>query len=132
EGPVDVDADLAGDAQVGQGSEVGRSLLHGEDAHPATGEPADDPADGQDPEQCSGGSPDTAVPAAASECPAIGEHGPVSDEIEDQVVARAGAGDVLTAVVDHGVRAERPHEVELAGVVDPRDVRTEPLGELEG
>ena len=41
------------------------------------------------------------------------------------------AGEVLAAVVDHLVGAERPHEVELAGVVDAGHVRTEPLGELD-
>ena len=35
------------------------------------------------------------------------------------------------AVVDHVVRAHRPHEVLLAGVVDAGDVRAEPLGELD-
>ena len=48
---VDVDADVAGDAQVGERLEAGRSLSHGEDADAASGEPAGDPADGQDAQQ---------------------------------------------------------------------------------
>ena len=43
----------------------------------------------------------------------------------------AGAGEVLAAVVDHLVGAERAHEVELAGVVDAGHVRAAPLGELD-
>ena len=88
---VDVDADVTGDAQVGQRLEVGRPLLHGEHPHPATGEPAGDPADRHDAQQRSHGPADAAVTAAAGECSAVGEHRPVRDEIEDEVV-RLGRG----------------------------------------
>lgn len=41
---VDVDADLACEAQVGERLKLGWTLSHGEDADPASGEPAGDPA----------------------------------------------------------------------------------------
>ena len=77
------------------------------------------------------GPADAAVAAAVGEGSAVGEHRPVRDEIEDQVVRLLGAGEVLAAVVDHLVGAERPHERELGGVVDARHVRAESLGELD-
>jgi hypothetical protein len=55
----------------------------------------------------------------------------VRHQIEHTVVPLAGAREVLRPVVDNVIRAERPHEVELAGVVDARDVRARPLGELD-
>jgi hypothetical protein len=38
--------------------------------------------------------------------------------------------EVLATVVDHVIRADRPHEVELARVVDAGHLCAEPLGEL--
>jgi pyrimidine operon attenuation protein/uracil phosphoribosyltransferase len=55
----------------------------------------------------------------------------VRDEIEDEVVRLVGAGEVVAAVVDHVVGSQRPHEVELAGVVDTGHVRAGPLGQLD-
>jgi hypothetical protein len=56
----------------------------------------------------------------------------VRHEIEDEVVAQAAAGEVVCAMIDHVVRAERPHEVELGGVVHPGHVGASPLGQLDG
>ena len=55
----------------------------------------------------------------------------MSDEVEDEVVRLVATREVLTAVVDDFVSTERPHEVELAGIVDTGHVCTEPLGELD-
>ena len=65
EGAVDVDGDVAGDAQVGQWLEVGWALLHCEDPQRAMGEPAGEPADRQDAEQRSQRPADAAVTAVA-------------------------------------------------------------------
>src|SRR4029078_6401428 len=53
------------------------------------------------------------------------------DEVDERVVRLIRAREVLAAVVDHLVGTERAHEVELAGIVDARDMRTAPLGELD-
>src|SRR5262245_45148306 len=74
ERPIDVDADVAGDAQIGERLKVRRSLPHGEYADPAAGEPAGDPADRQDPKQRSDRSADAAVAAAGREGASVGEH----------------------------------------------------------
>jgi hypothetical protein len=55
----------------------------------------------------------------------------VRDQIQDQVVRLVGAGEVVAAVVDHLVGSQRPHELELAGVVDTGNVCAGPLGQLD-
>jgi hypothetical protein len=47
QGAVDVDSDLAADTELGERLEVGRTLLHSEHPHRATGDPADDPSDAE-------------------------------------------------------------------------------------
>ena len=83
------------------------------------------------PEQRRRGPADAPVAAAVGERPAAGEHRPMRDEVEDEVVRLDGAGEVLAAIVDHLVGTQRPHELQLAGVVDPGDVRADALGELD-
>jgi hypothetical protein len=56
----------------------------------------------------------------------------VSDEIQNEVVWLVTAGEVLAAVVDHFIGTERPHELELAAIVDAGDVRAEAFGQLDG
>jgi hypothetical protein len=67
--------------------------------------------------------PDAAVAAVALECSTVRKHRAIRDEIEDEVIALVGTGEVGALVVDHLVRAERPHEVKLAAVVDSSYVR---------
>src|SRR5687767_12764445 len=54
--------------------------------------------------------------AAADERPPVGEHRPVGNQGQDEVVRLLAAREVLAAVDEDLVCTERPHEVELAGV----------------
>src|SRR5450759_3340114 len=54
----------------------------------------------------------------------------LADRVEDDVVRLAALGEVLLRVVDHPVRSERPHELEVLGAADSGDVRAEVLGQL--
>ena len=56
----------------------------------------------------------------------------VAHQVEDDVEAPAGRGDVLGRVVDDGVRAEGPHELHVAGAAHGGDVGTECLADLHG
>ena len=60
----------------------------------------------------------------------IGKYGPVRGQVQNQVVRLGGPGEVVSAIVDHAIRTDRPHEVQLGGVVNTGDVSTEPLREL--
>src|SRR6185503_18881771 len=80
---VDVDADVAGDAQVGERLKLGRTLSHGEDADPASGDPAGDPADRHDAQQRADRPADAAILAAGGERSPVRQHRPVGDEVED-------------------------------------------------
>ena len=51
-------------------------------------------------------------------------------QVQDQVVRLGGPGEVAPAIVDHPIRADRLHEVQLGGVVNTGDVSTHPLREL--
>ena len=95
-------------------------------------EPAGDPADRHHTQQRRHGPADATVTTVAGERSAIGEHRSMGDEIEDQVVRLVAASEIVAAVVDHLVGAERPHELELAGVVDSGHVRPKTLGQLDG
>jgi hypothetical protein len=128
---VDVDADIAGKAQVGYGLEVRRALLDEKHSDPAVGEPADDGADRDNAQQSRHGSPDTSITAAGGEGTPVGEHRAMNDEIEDEVVWLVAPGKVLTSVIDHLVRTDRPHELELTGVVDTGHMRTRSLSQLD-
>jgi hypothetical protein len=127
---VDVDADISGDAQLGQRLEVRGAFLHDEHAHPASCERAGDPAECHRAEQPTHRPTDAPIATARGERSAVGEHRSSGDQIEDQVVGTS-AREVLASVIDHHVRAERPHVFELAGVVDARDVRAESLALLD-
>lgn len=98
---VDVYGDVARDAHIREQGEPGGSLPHGKHAYPVPGEPASDPADRHDAQQRRYGPVDAAVAAAAGQRPALGEHRPVRDEVEDQVVGLIATGKVMAAVVDH-------------------------------
>ena len=108
-----------------------RPRLHGEHPDPAAAGQAHHRAGREDAQQGGHRAADAAVAAARGEGAPVGEHRAVRDEVEDEVV-RPVPGEVVAAVVDDLVGAERAHEVELAGVVDPRDVRTRQLRELDG
>jgi hypothetical protein len=110
---------------------VGWSEVDDQDPQSPAGEPSGDGADREHAQQRADGTSDTAVAAARRERPPVGEHRPPDDQIEDQVVGLPPR-EVLAAVVDDVVGAERAHELELAGVVDTRDMSTESLGELDG
>jgi hypothetical protein len=122
---------MSGDAECGERLEMRRPLAHCQYADPSTREPTDDRADRDDSNQCRHRPADTAIPATASERPPVGEHRAMGDEIEDPVVRLGAAGEVFAVVVDHLVGAQRPHEVELAGVVDSGHVGTCPLRQLD-
>src|SRR5690606_3411920 len=79
---VDVDADLARHAQVGQRLEVAGALLDRQYADPAPGRPARDDADREQAQQRAHRTADAPVAPAAGEGPAVGEHRPVGDEVE--------------------------------------------------
>src|SRR5919109_294253 len=96
------------------------------------GEPAEDRADRHNAQQCRHRSPDASITAGRGECTEVGEYRPMNDEIQDEVVWLVAAGKVLASVIDHLVRADRPHEVQLAGVVDTGHMRTQSLGQLDG
>jgi hypothetical protein len=78
------------------------------------------------------------LPADDHERPLRGEgapqvrHGAVPSDVEDDVVAVAGVGEVLPGVIDDVVGAERPHQVQLAGAADAGDFRSQCLGDLHG
>jgi hypothetical protein len=55
----------------------------------------------------------------------------MSDQVQDEVVRLAIAGEVVAPVVDHLIGTKRPHELELSSVVDPGDVRTKAFGQLD-
>ena len=121
-----------GDAEVGQRLEVGRTLLHREHPDRAAGEPRRPPSRPVSTRSSARTDPPThRYRAAGRQRAPVGEHRPVRDQVQDQVVRRVRAGEVVPAVVDHLVRADRPHEVQLGGVVDPGHVGAEPLGELD-
>lgn len=61
---------------------------------------------------------------------APGEHGPMSDQVQDEVVRLAVSCEVLASVVDHLIGTERPHELELRRVVHAGDVRTQAFRQL--
>src|SRR6266511_2346694 len=54
----------------------------------------------------------------------------VPREVDDDVVALAGPGEVLLRVVDDRVRADRPERVQLPGGIHTGHVRSVCLGEL--
>ena len=93
EDAVDVDLDLAGDAQVGQRLEVGRPLLHDEHPDRAAGEPArPTAADGEHAQQRAHRPADAPVRAAGCERAPVGEDRPVRDQVQDQVVRLGRSG----------------------------------------
>lgn len=55
----------------------------------------------------------------------------VADQVEDDVVARPAAGDVLAGVIDDVVRAEGADELEVAPAAHPRHLGAERPGELD-
>ena len=127
-GALDVDGDLAATHRSASGSKWGGPSLT---ASTLSRRPVIRPheAGREHAQQGRHRSADAVVAAAGKQGPAVGEDRPVGDQVEDEVVAFAG--EVLAAVVDYLVRADRPHEVELAGVVHARHVGTGPLGELD-
>jgi hypothetical protein len=74
EGPVDVDAHVTGDAQVGQGLEMGGPLLDEQDTEPAAGGSPGDGADREHTQHRRDRSSDAPISAAGSERSTIGEH----------------------------------------------------------
>jgi hypothetical protein len=54
----------------------------------------------------------------------------VPREVDDDVVALAGPGEVLPGVVDDPIRADRPERVQLPGGIHTGHVRSVCLGEL--
>jgi hypothetical protein len=54
----------------------------------------------------------------------------VSDAVEDHVVRLPARGEVLARVIDHAIRANGPHEVQIPCAADPGNVRTKRLGDL--
>jgi hypothetical protein len=56
----------------------------------------------------------------------------VSRDVEDEVVALAGSGEILLRVIDDPVRADRPEHLELPGAVHGGHVCSVRLGELHG
>src|ERR1700682_1215211 len=54
----------------------------------------------------------------------------LTDRVEDDVVRLAVLGEVFLRVVDHLVRSERSHELEVLGVAYRGDVRAEGPGQL--
>src|ERR1700694_3814112 len=54
----------------------------------------------------------------------------LTDRVEDDVVRMAARGEVFLRVVDHLVRSERSHELEVLGVAYRGDVRAEGPGQL--
>src|SRR5207253_1367527 len=73
--------------------------------------------------------------------PAGGERA-VADAVENGVIASARVRafrwlprrgeEILPRVVDHVVRAERPHEIDVPGAADAGDFGPEPLRDLNG
>jgi hypothetical protein len=55
----------------------------------------------------------------------------MGDEVEDHVVRLVSTGEVLAAVIDHLVRSDRVHQIQLPRVVDAGHVRTAPLRQLD-
>jgi hypothetical protein len=127
---VDVDLDLAGDASLGEGREVVWALLDHQQPDAAPGEPAEQGADRHDPQERRHRPTHAAVPTATGQRTSIREHRPGRNEVED-VIERCELREVRAAVVDHLVGAQRPHELELARVVDAGHVRPRALGELD-
>ena len=85
-------ADLPGDAEVGERLEVGRPLLHDEHPDRATGEPPDHRAGGEHAQQRAHRPADAPVRAAGCQRTPVGEHRPVRDQVQDQVVRLAWCG----------------------------------------
>jgi hypothetical protein len=78
------------------------------------------------------------LPADDHERPLRGEgapqvrHGAVPSDVEDDVVAVAGVGEVLPGVIDDVVGAERPHQLGFRGAADAGHLRVVGLCELHG
>ena len=101
-----MDADLTRDAQVGQRREAGRPLLHDEHTQPPMGQPPGEPPTVTTRSSVAHGPADAQVATTASEGTAVREHRPMRDQIEDEVVGRVAAGEVVASVVDHLVGAD--------------------------
>ncbi len=129
---VDVDPHLSGEDAVGERREVRRPRPHRQNPDPPSGRAApSDRADRDEPQQGARGAADAPVRAPRPQRAAVGEHRPPGHEVEDEV-ERVAPGPVVGTEVDDVIGSERPHEVELAGVVDTRDVGTRGRGQLDG
>ena len=127
---VDVDLDVPGGAEGGKRLKVGRPLLDSKDPDRASGESPNQSADGKQAQQRGHRPTHAPIRAAVRQRTPIGKYGPVRGQVQNQVVRLGGPGEVVSAIVDHAIRTDRPHEVQLGGVVNTGDVSTEPLREL--
>ena len=74
----------------------------------------------------------TQVTSSGHQRAPVSECRPVGGQVEDQVVAASGPGEVLPRVVDDAAGAERAHELQLLCVVNPGDLGPGQLGQLHG
>ena len=132
DGVVDVDAQPTHSTQVGQRLEVGRARLDCQHPEPAPGGEPGHRADREHAQHRPHGPSHTQIPATRGERSPTGGHRSVGHEVQDEVVRLAADGEVLGPVVDHLVGTQRPHELELAAVVDTGDMGTPALGQLDG
>jgi hypothetical protein len=135
-GPVDDGEQGAGVDQFGDGDQVRpvpvgrdhRDLLADEQVDDGRAEDAADRAD----DVAGGSAPvddhDPGRGGGAAEIP----QAPVSDVVQDDVVANCAIGEVIRRVVDHVRGAERPHHVAVPGAAHAGDLGTECGRDLDG
>ena len=76
--------------------------------------------------------PDAMTSVPVGQCtPAVGQR-PIANEIEQQVVALAGARKVFASVINDGVRADRSDHLDAVRAVHASHVRSECSGDLHG
>src|SRR4029453_4003545 len=124
---VDGDLDVPGGAEGGKRLKVGRPLLDSKDPDGASGESPNQSADGKQAQQRGHRPTHAPIRAAVRQRTPIGKYGPVRGQVQNQVVRLGGPGEVVSAIVDHVIRADRTHEVQLGGVAERGDGRTGPL-----
>ena len=71
------------------------------------------------------------VPSGVITCAHV-EEVVIADVVEDEVVALRAFGEVVLGVVDDVIRAERAHELHIAGAADAGHLGAERLGDLHG